>query len=62
MRIEFLKTVFLEKQQKMMTNTEELLRKLSDKIAEIYDPELAEELSEIFEVLVTRIKNTSKGY
>ena len=46
----------------MSTNTEELLRKLSDKIAEIYDLELAEELIEIFKVLVLRIKNTSKRY
>ena len=38
----------------MSTNTEEILRKLSDKIAEIYDPEFAEEFTEIFEVLVTR--------
>ena len=46
----------------MATNTEELLRKLSDKIAMIYDPEFAEEFTEIFEVLMTRIKNTSKRY
>ena len=46
----------------MNTNTEEILRKLSDKITEIYDPEFAEEFTEIFEVLVTCIKNTSKGY
>ena len=46
----------------MSTNTEEILKKLSDKIAEIYDPEFAEEFTEIFEVLVTHIKNTSKGY
>ena len=46
----------------MNTNTKEILRKLSDKIADIYDPEFSEEFTKIFEVLVTRIKNTSKGY
>ena len=33
-----------------------------NKIAEIYDPEFVEEFTEIFEVLVTHIKNTSKEY
>ena len=42
--------------------TEELLRELSDKITEIYDQEFAEEFTEIFKVLVTRVKNASKGY
>ena len=47
----------------MSTNTEELLRKLSDKIAEIYDREFArEEFTGIFVVLVSRLKNTSKRY
>ena len=46
----------------MTTNTEELLRKLSDKIADIYDLEFAEEFTEIFKALVTRIKDTSKRY
>ena len=62
MRIEFLKTVFLEKQQKMATNTEELLRMLSDKIAEIYDLEFAEEFTEIFKDLVSRMKDKSKRH
>ena len=42
--------------------TDALLRKLSRKIAEIYDLEIADEFTKIFEDLVTRIKNTSKGY
>ena len=46
----------------MTTNTEELLRKLLDKIADIYDLEFAEEFTEIFKALVTRIKDTSKRY
>ena len=55
----FLKTLSLKNYQSM---TETLLRKLSEKIAEIYDLEFADKFTEIFEVLVTRIKNTSKGY
>ena len=62
MRIEFLKTLFLEKQQRMAANTEELLRKLSDKIAEIYDLEFAEEFTEIFEDLASRMKDKSKRH
>ena len=62
MRIEFLKTVFLENQQKMVTSTEELLRKLSDKIAEIYDLEFAEKFTGIFEDLVSHIKDKSKRH
>ena len=62
MRIEFLKAVFLEKQQKMTTSTEELLRKLSDKITLIYDLEFAEEFTEFFEDLVSRIKDKSKRH
>ena len=46
----------------MNTNTEEIYRRIPDKIAEIYYPEFAEEFTAIFEVLVTRIKNTPKGY
>ena len=62
MRIEFLKTVFLGKQQKMATNTEELLRKLSDKITEIYDLEFADEFTRIFEDLVSHVKDRSKRH
>ena len=46
----------------MRTSTEELLRKLSDKIAVIYDLELAEEFTDIFEELVRRTKGTSRRY
>ena len=62
MRIEFLRAVFLKKQQKMTTDTEEPLRKLSDKIAEIYDLGFAEEFTEIFEDLVSRMKDKSKRH
>ena len=62
MRIGFLKTVFLEKQQKMTTTTEELLKKLSDKIADIYDLQFAEEFTGIFEDLVSRMKDKSKRH
>ena len=46
----------------MRASTEELLRKLSDKIAEIYDLEFAEEFTDIFEELVRRTKGTSRRY
>ena len=46
----------------MRTSTEQLLRKLSDKIAVIYDLELAEEFTDIFEELVRRTKGTSRRY
>ena len=46
----------------MVKNTEELLRKLSDKIAEIYDLEFAEEFTEVFEDLVSRMKDKSKRH
>ena len=44
----------------MITNTEELLRELSDKIAEIYDLEFAKEFTELFEDLVSRMKDKSR--
>ena len=62
MRIEFLRTVFLEKQQRMSTSTEELLRKLSDKITLVYDLEFAGEFTEIFEDLVSYTKDKSKRH
>ena len=46
----------------MRTSTEELLRKLSDKIVVIYDLEFAEEFTDIFEELVRRTKGTSRRY
>ena len=46
----------------MRASTEELLRKLSDKIAVIYDLELLEEFTDIFEELVRRTKGTSRRY
>ena len=62
MRIKFLRTVFLEKQQRMSTSTEELLRKLSDKITLAYDLEFAGEFTEIFEDLVSYMKDKSKRH
>ena len=46
----------------MRTSTEELSRKLSNKIAVIYDLELAEKFTDIFEELVRRTKGTSRRY
>ena len=41
---------------------EELLRNISDKISEIYDLDLAEEFTDIYGDLVSRVKATSKRY
>ena len=41
---------------------EELLRKISDKIGEIYDLDIAEEFTDIFVELVRRTKGASKRY
>ena len=38
------------------------MRKISDKIGEIYDLDLAEEFTHIYEDLVTRVKGLSKRY
>ena len=45
----------------MNTSTEEILEKLPDKIAEIYDLELAEEFTEIFEVFCSASKTHLRG-
>ena len=39
-----------------------ILKKISDKIGEIYDLDLAEEFTDIFVELVCRTKETSKRY
>ena len=46
----------------MTTNSEELLRKLSDMIMEMYNPDLAEVFTEFFEDLVSHIKDASNKY
>ena len=46
----------------MSTTTEEILRELSGKIALIYDLEFARELTEILNVLVSRMKDKSKRH
>ena len=62
MKNEFLKTMFFGKPTKMSTSTEEILKILSDKIEEIYDLEFAEEFTEIFEDLVSRMKDKSRRH
>ena len=42
--------------------TERILRKLTDEIAEIYDLDLAERMTETYEDLLKKIKATSKQY
>lgn len=42
--------------------TKEILKELSDKIAEVYDLELAEEMTVIFEDLTNNINEASKRY
>ena len=44
------------------TNMEGFLKSISDKISEIYDLDLAEEFTDIYEDLVTRVKGSSKRY
>ena len=42
--------------------TEKILRKLTDEIAEVYNLDLAERMTETYEDLVKKIKATSKQY
>ena len=46
----------------MSVKFKEVLRELSDKIAEVYDLELAEEMTDIYIDLVTRADDASKKY
>ena len=46
----------------MMTDLKEVLKELDDKIAEVYDLELAEEMTDIYVDLVTRVDAMSKRY
>ena len=46
----------------MSTNIEELLRQLSDKISEVYDLDIAEEITDIYIDLVKRVNGSSKRY
>lgn len=46
----------------MSTNMEGFLKSISDKISEIYDLDLAEEFTDIYGELVTRVNRLSKRY
>ena len=46
----------------LMETTEALLEKLSEKITEVYDPELQEELTNIFVNLVREVKEDNHKY
>ena len=45
-----------------MKTTEKLLEKLSGKLNEVYDPELQEELTDIFVELTDQIKEDNRKY